>query len=91
MSTYITIKDAAKILGVTKLTLRNWDKAGKLIANRHPINNYRIYKSEEIERIIEAMDSSPVEIARRKDLVKKLNVQHIEEGEQNIETTEISE
>ncbi|KKS89940.1 MAG: hypothetical protein UV65_C0024G0001 [Parcubacteria group bacterium GW2011_GWF2_43_11] len=27
---YLTIKEVAKVLGVTPLTLRNWDKAGKL-------------------------------------------------------------
>ncbi|GAI64216.1 unnamed protein product, partial [marine sediment metagenome] len=29
---YLTLKEVAKILGVTPLTLRNWDKAGKLKA-----------------------------------------------------------
>src|SRR3989338_8085344 len=48
---YITIKEAAKILGVSKITLRNWDKAGKLQAHRHPLNNYRIYKTGDIEKI----------------------------------------
>ena len=38
---YYTIKQAAKILGVAPLTLRNWDKKGKLKAYRHPANNYR--------------------------------------------------
>jgi excisionase family DNA binding protein len=46
---YLTIKEAANRLGVTPLTLRNWDKAEKLKAYRHPINNYRIYRTEEIE------------------------------------------
>ncbi|GAI00366.1 unnamed protein product [marine sediment metagenome] len=46
---YLTIKEVAKLLGVTPLTLRNWDKTGKLKAYRNPINNYRVYKPEEIE------------------------------------------
>ena len=45
---YLTIKEVAKVLGVTPLTLRNWDKAGKLKAYRNPVNNYRVYKPEEI-------------------------------------------
>lgn len=53
----IQINEASKILGVSKLTLRNWDKAGKLVAYRHPINNYRVYKSEDIDRIIERIGS----------------------------------
>lgn len=46
---YLTIKEVAALLGVTVLTLRNWDKTGKLKAYRNPINNYRIYKPEEVE------------------------------------------
>ena len=46
---YLTIKQTAELIGVTPLTLRNWDKAGKLKAHRNPINNYRVYKQEDIE------------------------------------------
>ena len=46
---YLTIKEVSKMLGVTPLTLRNWDRSGKFKAYRNPINNYRIYKSEQIE------------------------------------------
>lgn len=53
----IQIKDAAKILGVSKLTLRNWDKAGKLVAFRHPINNYRVYRYDDIEKLISQMSN----------------------------------
>lgn len=53
----IQIKDAAEILGVSKLTLRNWDNSGKLIAYRHPINNYRVYRSEDIDNIIKKIES----------------------------------
>jgi DNA (cytosine-5)-methyltransferase 1 len=53
----ISIKEAAKILNVSKLTLRNWDKNGKLSALRHPINNYRVYRLEDINKIIEQIES----------------------------------
>ena len=39
MSNFIKIKDAAKVLGVSIPTLRNWDAAGKFKAHRHPMNN----------------------------------------------------
>ena len=55
---YLTIKEAAEILGVTPLTLRNWDKAGKLRAYRNPINHYRVYKPEEIELFLRRIESS---------------------------------
>ena len=53
---YLTVREAAKILGVTPLTLRNWDKSGKLKAYRNPINNYRAYKPEEIELFTRRME-----------------------------------
>lgn len=48
---YVTIKEAAEILGVSPMTLRRWDKNGKLKAFRHPLNKYRIYKRKEIEKL----------------------------------------
>jgi len=55
---YLTVKEVSNILGVTPLTLRNWDKAGKLKAYRNPINNYRVYKPEEIELFLRKLESS---------------------------------
>lgn len=40
----LTIKDAARILGVSEPTLRRWDELGKFTARRHPINGYRLYE-----------------------------------------------
>ena len=53
----ITVKAAAEVLGVSPATLRNWDKKGKLKALRNPINNYRIYKHEEIELLLRKIES----------------------------------
>lgn len=49
---YITIKEAAKLLDVTPTTLRNWDKSGKLVAHRDPINGYRLYSIEDVSRLV---------------------------------------
>lgn len=49
---HLTVKEAAQLLGVSPLTLRNWDKSGKLKAIRHPINNYRLYPREKIELLL---------------------------------------
>ncbi len=69
---YLTIKETSVLLGVTPLTLRNWDKRGKLVARRHPVNNYRVYKKEEIEKLINRMDSNP-------NIPKKLKINLVEE------------
>ncbi|OGZ95557.1 MAG: hypothetical protein A2847_01205 [Candidatus Sungbacteria bacterium RIFCSPHIGHO2_01_FULL_50_25] len=55
---YLTIKDAAKILGVAPLTLRNWDKRGILSAYRNPINNYRVYRKDQIELFLRRIENS---------------------------------
>jgi len=75
----INIKQAASLLGVTPLTLRNWDKNGKLKALRHPMNNYRVYRREEIEKLLTGLDSTPKPQARlNKKAPRKLQVRHIE-------------
>ncbi|OGF90805.1 hypothetical protein A3H65_01420 [Candidatus Giovannonibacteria bacterium RIFCSPLOWO2_02_FULL_45_14] len=55
-SKFITIKVAARMLGVSPLTLRNWDKRKKLAAYRHPINNYRVYKLEDIKNFLDTIE-----------------------------------
>jgi predicted site-specific integrase-resolvase len=81
MNKYITIKDASNILGMSKITLRNWDKSGKLKAHRHPFNNYRVYKLEDIDKVIEMIESDNFIIKKKKNEIRKLAVQHLEEGE----------
>ncbi len=78
MNKFITIKDAASILGVSKMTLRNWDKLGKLKAMRHPFNNYRVYKTDDIENLIDLIESSPDIRIEKKKIVQKLIVKHLE-------------
>ncbi|MCX6719215.1 MAG: MerR family transcriptional regulator [Candidatus Taylorbacteria bacterium] len=73
----LSVKEAASMLGVTPLTLRNWDKSGKLKAMRHPMNNYRVYRKESIDKLIESMSdgSAPVYVPKKKK-VRKLEVKH---------------
>jgi DNA (cytosine-5)-methyltransferase 1 len=42
------ISEVAEMLGVSKDTLRRWDQSGKLTSVRHPINNYRVYRTEDL-------------------------------------------
>jgi len=75
---YFSIKEAAEILGVTPLTLRNWDKSGKFPAQRHPMNNYRVYKLSSLERIIEDIESGGAKSNARKN-IKKLMIRHLDD------------
>jgi MerR family transcriptional regulator, copper efflux regulator len=51
-SNYLTINKAAKYLGVSTSTMRNWEKAGKLIPYRNPMNNYRLYRRIDLDKIL---------------------------------------
>lgn len=73
----VTVNQAAKILGVTPLTLRNWDKSGKLPASRHPMNNYRVYKISDLEKILVEIEISRGKKPPKKNEVRKLFVQHL--------------
>jgi len=49
---FYTVKDVADILGVTRRTLFNWEKEGKIPpARREPISNYRIFTEQDIEQL----------------------------------------
>lgn len=90
---FLTIKEAAQMLGVTPLTLRNWDKAGKFTASRHPLNNYRVYQKDQILMFVDDLkskswntknivsksaQSEQEEPAANKNAAKKLSVTHLE-------------
>ena len=76
-NTYITIKQASKILGVSPLTLRNWDKNGKLKAHRHPMNNYRVYKIEDLEAVMQEIETGTGLRKNTKREFRKINIKHL--------------
>ena len=76
---YITIKQAAKIINVSPITLRNWDRDGKLKAHRHPMNNYRVYKIEDLEKVIQEIETGAGLRKSTKQQIHKLIVKHVEE------------
>lgn len=49
---YLTVSEAASVVGVSASTLRNWDRAGKLDAVRHPVNAYRLYRRSDLEGLL---------------------------------------
>ena len=75
---YFSIKEAADILGVSPLTLRNWDKSGKFKAQRHPMNNYRVYKLSALEEVIEDIEGGTNKSNAEKQ-IKKLLIKHLED------------
>lgn len=57
LNDYMTVKKAATFLGVSPMTLRRWDNGKKLKAIRHPINNYRLYTREQLEKILKGIEA----------------------------------
>jgi PAS domain S-box-containing protein len=55
---YLSVSEAAQMLGVSAWTLRNWDNSGKLKARRHPINGHRLYRHEDLRAILTIDDSA---------------------------------
>ena len=49
LSDYLRISEAAEYLGVSPNTLRNWERAGKIVAHRHPVNDYRLFQREDLD------------------------------------------
>ena len=56
MEHYLTISQAAKMIGVNPQTIRRWDKAGKFVSSRHPINNYRVYTQNQIDTLLQELN-----------------------------------
>ena len=61
LSAYLRISEAAQYLGVSPNTLRNWVNAGKVRAIRHPVNDYRLFKREDLDALLKQ-----VALARKK-------------------------
>lgn len=65
LRSYLTVKAAAQLLGVSPKTLRNWDSLGKLKPCRHPLNGYRLYRQDELESLLEDLATSNKEMRSR--------------------------
>ena len=74
---YFSVKEAAEILGVTPLTMRNWDKSGKFPAQRHPMNNYRVYRLSTLEKVIEDIEGG-TDKSNAKRMIKRIMIKHEE-------------
>ncbi|MEP3480579.1 MAG: helix-turn-helix domain-containing protein [Fuerstiella sp.] len=55
---YVRVKEAAEILGVCSNTIRAWGAEGKLTEYRHPLNNYRLFKRKELEKVLRQLERS---------------------------------
>lgn len=64
---YVRVKEAATILGVCPNTMRAWGAEGKVPEFRHPINNYRLYRKADLDKMLRKLEkaqSQPASKAR---------------------------
>ncbi|MCC9606223.1 helix-turn-helix domain-containing protein [Blastopirellula sp. JC732] len=52
---FVLVREAAELLGVCPNTIRAWGANGKLTEYRHPVNDYRMFKRIEIEKLLKKM------------------------------------
>ena len=55
---YVTVVEAAQILGVAQNTLRKWADRGDIRMHRNPANGYRLFKREDLMRFLKKIDQS---------------------------------
>jgi len=49
---YLRVKEAARFLGVSPNTLRNWSRNGKIATHRNPVNGYRLFRRVDLEALL---------------------------------------
>ena len=52
LDSFLTVREAAEHLGVSSNTIRNWGRDGKIKEHRHPINNYRLFKAVDLDKLL---------------------------------------
>ena len=52
---FVLVKKAAELLGVCPNTIRAWGDSGKLTEYRHPMNDYRMFKKKDIDKLLRQM------------------------------------
>ena len=49
MKEYLSLAEAAELIGKSKETLRRYDRDGQLSAVREPVSNYRVYRKQDVQ------------------------------------------
>lgn len=53
---FVRVKQAAEMLGVSPNTIRAWGAAGKLAEYRHPVNNYRLFRQDDLDKLLKHLE-----------------------------------
>ena len=64
LTEYVQTAEAAEILGVAQNTLRKWAKRGEIPMHRNPVNGYRLFRRDDLEKFLKSV-ARPVSTANR--------------------------
>ena len=56
MQDFLLVKEVARLLKVSPNTVRAWADSGKLPEHRHPVNNYRLFKLKDVEKLLRMIE-----------------------------------
>ena len=65
--TYLSVADVAKILGISRSGVRRYTDAGVLSCLRNPLNHYRLYRKDDIEKVLKK-----IRVAEQKIWIPKI-------------------
>lgn len=51
----LKVNEVAKLFCVHPDTIRRWESKGLLAAIRHPMNKYRLFRFEDVQRLLEGL------------------------------------
>lgn len=54
---HYTVKEVADEVGVHRDTISRWEKKGKLKSFRNPMNGYRMFTQEEVDRLKQKLNA----------------------------------
>lgn len=57
LNEYVKIADAARIVGVSQNTLRQWAETGMVPVRRNPVNGYRLFRKKDLEAFLVRVES----------------------------------
>ena len=57
MKELLEVKEASEALGISKQTIKNWEKKGFISSIRHPISRYRLYKRQDLQDLLKHINT----------------------------------
>ena len=70
MQEFLLVKEVARLLQVSPNTVRAWADSGKLPEHRHPVNNYRLFRAKDVEKLRRLIQSPDKAVMQRKRSAK---------------------